>query len=470
VKQAWLELAAADANDRNVDGEAAEALHDFRVALRSLRSWLRAHQDALDIPRNVRRRLRRAARATNTSRDAEVLAALLARLQGLTRAGTAASRWWKQELGERARDPEVVDRIRHDVERCLDALDRHLAVVRWEQSVDDAWEFAPFAADLASRLQSHRDAFAAAFDDIEYAERETTIHEARIAAKRVRYLLDPVKRGVSEAPAALKLLKSLQDDFGELHDLHVALTELDMGVADRAAYEANERSREIIDAAAGGRTPGRFTSKLGGFAAIAVALRDEERSRYKDIELRWLNDRARSLFSAIDESIGALERRARGDSEIERKYLLDSEPLIPAEYVRDVIEIEQGYLPGARITERLRRERHADGRIGLVRTIKSGAGLRRLEIEEAVAAELFDAWWPSTASRRIRKRRTKVSDGGKMFEIDVFLDRALVLAEVELDRADEAVELPQWILDVLVADVTEDSSYTNATLAQPELP
>ena len=31
VEEAWRELAAADPNDRSADGEAAEALHDFRV-------------------------------------------------------------------------------------------------------------------------------------------------------------------------------------------------------------------------------------------------------------------------------------------------------------------------------------------------------------------------------------------------------------------------------------------------------
>ena len=73
VRAAWLSLAVADPKDRDPDGAAAEALHEFRVALRSLRSWLRAHDDALQVPKKVRRRLRSAAWATNASRDAEVL-------------------------------------------------------------------------------------------------------------------------------------------------------------------------------------------------------------------------------------------------------------------------------------------------------------------------------------------------------------------------------------------------------------
>jgi CYTH domain-containing protein len=51
----------------------------------------------------------------------------------------------------------------------------------------------------------------------------------------------------------------------------------------------------------------------------------------------------------------------------------------------------------------------------------------------------------------------------------VFLDRTLVLAELEVEQVDEVVDLPQWLLDVLVAEVTDDPSYSNARLAQPEM-
>jgi CYTH domain-containing protein len=214
--------------------------------------------------------------------------------------------------------------------------------------------------------------------------------------------------------------------------------------------------------------PRRFASKLGGFSSVAAAVREEEHARFKAIEVRWLQDSAATLFAAIDAATATLARRGGSDTEIEHKYLLGSEPRIPDGCVEDVIEIEQGYLPGERITERLRRESHADGTIRLVRTLKTGRGLVRTEIEEDVSPELFDALWPLTAGRRVRKRRTRVSIGTKMLEIDVFLDRTLVLAEVEVQRIDDAVDLPQWMLEVLVAEVTDDESYSNAKLAQPD--
>ncbi|HEY2025526.1 MAG TPA: CHAD domain-containing protein, partial [Gemmatimonadaceae bacterium] len=65
--------------DRLADPNAADALHDFRVALRRLRSWLRAFRPYLDdrVRRPTRRRLGRIADASNAGRDIEVQIAWL---------------------------------------------------------------------------------------------------------------------------------------------------------------------------------------------------------------------------------------------------------------------------------------------------------------------------------------------------------------------------------------------------------
>src|SRR6267142_2251429 len=66
--------AASAARERLTDANDAEALHDFRVAMRRLRSTLRAYQAQLDavVPAKLRRRLRDLARATGEARDVEV--------------------------------------------------------------------------------------------------------------------------------------------------------------------------------------------------------------------------------------------------------------------------------------------------------------------------------------------------------------------------------------------------------------
>jgi CYTH domain-containing protein len=113
----------------------------------------------------------------------------------------------------------------------------------------------------------------------------------------------------------------------------------------------------------------------------------------------------------------------------------------------------------------LRRIRGEDG-VELVRTVKEGTGLVRLEIEESVAPDVFDALWPLTAGRRLRKRRHRVAEGELTWEIDQFLDRDLVLAEVELPAPEVEVAIPAWLAPWVQREVTDDPAYGNFELSR----
>ena len=127
--------------------------------------------------------------------------------------------------------------------------------------------------------------------------------------------------------------------------------------------------------------------------------------------------------------------------------------------------LAQGYLPGEALVERVRRVRGPDGD-RFVRTVKLGAGAVRTEVEEETTPELFAALWRLTRGRRVRKRRHVVADGARTWEIDRFLDRDLVLAEIELESADAPVAFPAWLAPYVVREVTDDGAYTNARLAR----
>jgi CYTH domain-containing protein len=158
-----------------------------------------------------------------------------------------------------------------------------------------------------------------------------------------------------------------------------------------------------------------------------------------------------------------IARTSRG-KEIERKYLLRELPILPDDAT--VVEIEQGYVPGTEVLERLRRVRSVDGdAIRHERTVKIGSGLVRTEIEEEISRELFARMWSLTEGKRIHKRRYAARGEKHTWEIDDFLDRNLVLAEVELRTADEEAALPAWLEVVVVRDVTGEREYENATLA-----
>ncbi len=144
--------------------------------------------------------------------------------------------------------------------------------------------------------------------------------------------------------------------------------------------------------------------------------------------------------------------------EIERKYLLSGLPELSR---AKVFAMRQGYLPGKAIIERVRHVEQS-GKSKYFRTIKTGRGLVRVELEEEIDAKFFAELWRLTRGRRVVKRRYKLG----RFEIDEFLDRKLVLAEVELKSAKEKVALPAWLEPHVVREVTTESRYVNANLAR----
>lgn len=149
--------------------------------------------------------------------------------------------------------------------------------------------------------------------------------------------------------------------------------------------------------------------------------------------------------------------------EIERKYLLRALP--PHAASVPAVTMEQGYVPGIEIHERVRRE--VDGaRVTLTRTLKLGRGVSRIEVEETMPEALFEGLWALTQGARVQKRRHRVPDGGVVWEIDDFTDRALVLAEVELASESEVVVFPDWLAPYVVREVTDEPEYLNLRLAR----
>jgi CYTH domain-containing protein len=155
---------------------------------------------------------------------------------------------------------------------------------------------------------------------------------------------------------------------------------------------------------------------------------------------------------------------AAHDREIERKYLLRGMPAQAAG--AKSAEVDQGYLPGTRINERIRRMRDDDG-ARYYRTIKSGSGLERREVEEETTEEFFLTVWPLTRGARVHKRRYFVPVADGVWEIDEFLDRPdLVLAEFEMEHVEQQVDVPDWLAPYVVREVTSEKAYTNHALAK----
>jgi CHAD domain-containing protein/CYTH domain-containing protein len=446
---------AATLRDRLADPHDPEGLHDFRVAIRRLRSALKAYQPELrsTVRKKTLRQLERVADATTESRDLQAHLAWLGEQREKLAPDAQAGLAWLTSRLEQERISgwdQMMKLVDATFPGMAGRLNDELMSYRTTIRLDDTRRRKSMARVTSRRLAKAADQLQRRLSQVHVFTDEEPIHRARIGAKRLRYLLDPFAEGYEEGPGIVDRLKELQDAFGDVHDVHVFTETL----ADALA-EATE-----IDL--GANAPGAI-ALVPGLAAVETALRNRGEAAFETAEKAWLGDAAREFFEAVGrvgQAIAASQRDQ--DQEIERKFLLDALPAL--DQSASVAEIEQGYLPGERLVERLRRV-VSDDEEELLRTMKEGSGMSRLEIEEPVSPELFDALWPLTEGRRIRKLRHKVKDGDLTWEIDEFQDRDLVLAEVELDSPSDEVTPPDWLRPQIVREVTDDPEYSNYRLA-----
>lgn len=223
------------------DAEDTDALHDFRVALRRLRSALRAYRRWLEraAARKIRTRLRELGHRTNQGRDAEVQAGWIERsgaYDAEDREGDAEKLMRKLR---KVRAPRT-SRIQREVGTLAARIRERLARVHDEGE--------PFAAAYSSLVTRHVNELASRLAAVNADDQEEEIHEARIAAKRLRYLLEPMTEESSTAADLLPRLERLQDLLGEIHDAHVLEETLRRESAARPALsrlrEANRRRRQ----------------------------------------------------------------------------------------------------------------------------------------------------------------------------------------------------------------------------------
>ena len=235
--------------DRFVEGD-EEGLHDLRVALRRLRSWLRAFRPEVNdtLRKKTRRGLRDLADATNGARDAEVaLTWIAAQTELPARSGTG--RRCIVESLEHERDTAtrgVKEVLTRDLPRLARRLGEQLEMYWEQQRLDHAASMRTMAPVVADVVRDHAHRAVRALARIESLDDAKVVHRARIAAKRLRYVLEPLgdRRGVDEL---LERLRGHQDQLGEVHDAHRLATRLVREIGERAAKDARRRALAALD-------------------------------------------------------------------------------------------------------------------------------------------------------------------------------------------------------------------------------
>lgn len=144
--------------------------------------------------------------------------------------------------------------------------------------------------------------------------------------------------------------------------------------------------------------------------------------------------------------------------EIERKWVVDR-PMIPW-YAIDMFEEElehqeQWYVNGIRY-------RHCEDYYGshwYIKTIKTGFGLDREEIETYMEHDEFWEIINNQNSKPVRKTRYKIPCEDVTIEVDLMGDFPCVYAEIEFGSVEEALafdKIPYWFKE----EVTNDTNHS----------
>jgi CHAD domain-containing protein len=322
----------ADADDASKRLAGAErdghALHDFRVAIRRLRSWIRAFDDELSaVDAHDRKTLRRIAQATNAGRDAEVQLEWLASASGGVGKRRKQGAAWMRALLE-VRKQRADETMLEDVGRYFPRLQARLS--RMLDVGDTAAAFQPvetprtesLAIAISGRMPAAIHELQHRLDAVYSITDNVASHEARIAAKRLRYLIEPAAPHVKHGDELLDRLKALQDDLGVLHDLHVTAEELVALTELSSALEARRKVAEALglfgscfavqtmDAHAHiGPLTAAAPAPAGTLIALAERLRADLDAAFARAHERWLEGRHREMA----DSIAAFAERLRID-------------------------------------------------------------------------------------------------------------------------------------------------------------
>ena len=227
--------------------------------------------------------MRALARTTNAGRDAEVQLEWLRRQKNILATERAGCEWFRRRL-ERARNQAYTD-IRHDVPAHFGAIEENLhqalRPIPRAKTGSYATVTAGLLVDYGARLGKKLARIRSIAD-------QDSIHAARIAGKRLRYVLEPLAAELSGAKRTVESLKTFQDRFGLLCD--------DFARA-RALWHAAEtlgaeQARAALERASGARVeaPDSLASLLPGLAALARRVEREAARRHAAIERRYLGD------------------------------------------------------------------------------------------------------------------------------------------------------------------------------------
>ncbi len=250
-----------------------EFLHDYRVALRRLRSYLSAAKLTAELPQSLSARLTSVWQASGSARDRDVF---LTRRSYYTEAAPPSLRGEVEELFglmEYLRDRAYQELL----ERVGGGFEVDPAELLRTMRVDSREPVAEFAGRLVRSRRRRFEKAVRQLQDAYLRDREGLddewIHAARKAAKKYRYLQEifaPILHESKEAKGRVKRLRRLQDLLGSYNDLVVE---------ERTFQTMLAEERAEIGAGEGQRISADVRGALGYMLALVEGEKRHARSR-----------------------------------------------------------------------------------------------------------------------------------------------------------------------------------------------
>lgn len=278
------------AQERLVNPADLEALHDFRVGLRRLRSCLRAYRPFVkgSVSGKVRSRLRSLTRETNAGRDTEVqLMWLRDQAASLAPHEAQGQGWLVGRLeGRRSMLVQATANVGRRFRKLESRLRPRLLTFELEVSSGTATVQPPFGEVAAELIRQYAQELCDSLDSVRHVADQSEAHATRIRAKRLRYLMEPLSPRLPRLKGYLKRLKALQNALGTLHDMQVMIQEM-----------PNEDGAEGI---------------RPGLAALRQRAQNSAESSLVEFQTTWTSLRAASFQKRIGAVADSLLRLSRG--------------------------------------------------------------------------------------------------------------------------------------------------------------
>jgi len=309
---ATARLAAVNSAFERFETGGSDALHDLRVSLRRLRSWLRGYRPELDdtLRARTRRRLRKIVHSTNAARDAEVWATWIGGQTDVPVKARAGHRYIAARLAdERDRATgDASDRLRRSLPRVLNALANELSGYWLRMSIDEPMVREDNMSEAtAELLRSLMRKLRRRLSRIEGAADIDEMHAARIAAKALRYLLDAIPDH-PEAVTTAAQLSELQDTLGLVHDLAPLADRMLDEIASIAAADAHR---------AGARALGQFGDDAetvappgvkAGLLDLATRAQHQGEAAFQQFQQTWTDARLNVVTAVVTELADVIQR------------------------------------------------------------------------------------------------------------------------------------------------------------------